>query len=274
MSDSDVLMAALERLLEPLAEILVRNGIPHAAFVEAAKHAYVRVAEREQGIDGRKQTISRMSVLTGLTRKEVSRILKQPRDASGEAAVRYHRASRVITGWIRDERYMDADGAPRPLPVEGDGPSFAELVKAYSGDVPARAILDELVRVGAVERDVDGIVHLRARGYLPQAGEADKLQILGTDVAGLISTIRHNLDARPGDAFYQRKVFYDQLPESCLPALRALASEHAQALLELLDEWMAARDIELNPPPKGQEAGPIGRAGIGIYYFEEDEREE
>ena len=73
MSENDALIEALDRLLEPLVQILVRNGVPHAAFGEIAKRAYVRVAEREKGIDGRKQTVSRMSVLTGLTRKEISR---------------------------------------------------------------------------------------------------------------------------------------------------------------------------------------------------------
>ena len=125
-----------------------------------------------------------------------------------------------------------------------------------------------------MSQDAEGAVHLETRGYLPHDGEADKLQILGTDVAGLVSTIRHNLDAVPGGAFYQRKVFYDQLPEDCLPALRRLSADKAQALLEQLDLWMSARDLELNPPPSGQEAGPTGRAGIGIYYFEEDERED
>lgn len=273
MSESDALIGALDRLLEPLARILVRNGIPHAAFAEIAKQAYVRAAEREEGIDGRKQTVSRMSVLTGLTRKEVARILKLPAEASGETAARYHRASRVITGWIRDERFLDEAGQPRALSIDGAGDTFATLVKAYSGDVPPRAILDELERVGAVARNGPSI-RLLERGYLPHAGEADKLQILGTDVAGLVSTIRHNLESQPDTALYQRKVFYDQLPVECLPELRKLAAHEGQALLELLDAWMASRDYELNPPPKGAEAGEIGRAGIGVYYFEENENEE
>lgn len=270
MPENDALIEALDRLLEPLVEILVRNGVPHAAFAEIAKRAYVRVAEAEEGIDGRKQTVSRMSVLTGLTRKEISRIRKLPAEASGETATRYHRASRVITGWIRDVRFQDEGGEPRPLPIDGQGDTFATLVRAYSGDVPPRAILDELERVGAVARD-GTYIRLIERGYLPHAGEADKLQILGTDVAGLISTIRHNLDAQPGTALYQRKVFYDQLPVECLPELRQLAAGKGQALLELLDAWMSNHDYEVTPPPEGEEAGEIGRAGIGVYYFEENE---
>ena len=135
-------------------------------------------------------------------------------------------------------------------------------------------MLDELERVEAVRRDGDERIHLVERAYLPRVGEADKLQILGTDVAGLISTIRHNLDAAPADARFQRKVFYDQLPPGCLPELRALVAEQGQALLERLNEWMAARDYELNPPADGAVPDELGRAGIGIYYFEEKDNEE
>jgi len=267
MPPDDALPSALEALLEPLVRLLIRNGMPHGALAEIAKRVYVRVAEDEERIAGRKQTVSRMSVLTGLTRKEIARLLKEPSADGAELTAQHHRAARVITGWIRDARFLDARGEPRALALEGDDDSFAALVKAFSGDVPHRAVLDELVRVGAVEQDADGRVRLLERGYLPRKGEAQKLQILGTDVAGLVRTIRHNLDAEKDERFFQRKVYYDNLPAACLPQLRALAADRGQALLELLDRWMAARDLDASPGAEG----PGGRrAGIGIYYFEDD----
>ena len=275
MSAPSALSAALERLLRPLVQLMLRNGIAYGAFGEIAKRVYVRVAAEEERIAGRKQTVSRMAILTGLTRKEVSRLLKLPPEPAEETAARYNRAARVITGWIRDERFLDAEGAPRPLALEGRGDTFATLVKSFSGDVPTRAILDELERVGAVKRSEDGAVCLQVRGYLPRDGEAEKLQILGTDVAGLISTIRHNLDTAsdaggPKDVgvFFQRKVFYDNLSSACLPELRDLSAEQGQELLELLDRFMARHDMDGKPDPDG-----LGghRAGIGIYYFEEND---
>ena len=271
MSDPQALSAAVERLLEPLVQLLIRNGVAHGAFSEIAKKVYVDVAAEEERIAGRKQTVSRMSILTGLTRKEVSRLLKLPTTSDAEPAARYNRAARVITGWIRDEQFQDEAGEPRPLRLDGEEPSFATLVKSYSGDVPPRAMLDELERVGAVRRSEDGVLTLEVRGYLPRSGEGQKLQILGSDVAGLISTIRHNLDAAPTEAFYQRKVFYDNLRRDCLPALRQLAAKHGQALLERLDAWMSEHDMDGDP----QEAELGGkRAGIGVYYFEENDEPE
>ena len=268
MHDTTALAQALDRLLDPLVEVLLRGGMPHKAFSEVAKRAYVRVAEREGGVGGRKQSTSRMAVRTGLTRKEISRLRKLPALQAEETSARYSRASRVVAGWLRDERFL-ADGEPAVLPLDGDDVSFATLVREFSGDVPARAMLDELMAAGTVERDGD-TVRLVERGYLPRRGEAEKLQILGSDVAGLVSTIRRNLDSEPDEAWYQRKVFADNLSVPALPRLRALTAEKGQALLEQLAAWMAEHDLDEHPELEGPGGG---RAGIGIYYFEEESEE-
>ncbi|MDA1195085.1 MAG: DUF6502 family protein [Planctomycetota bacterium] len=268
-SDAVALAAALDRLLEPLVEVLLRGGVPHRAFADLAKRAYVRVAEREGAADGRAPSVSSLAVRTGLTRKEVSRLRNLPPPPPEETSARYNRAARVLTGWVRDERFQ-AGGEPIDLEFDGEGATFATLVRAYAGDVPPRAVLDELERVGVVERTEAGRVRLLRRGYLPRRGEAERLQILGADVAGLIGTIRRNLDAEPDDAFFQRKVFYDNLAAGALPALRALSAREGQALLERLDAFMAEHDLDVHPDP-GEAGGR--RAGIGLYYFEEPPQE-
>ena len=98
MDDTDALAQALDRLLDPLVEILLRGGLPHRAFAEVAKRAFVRVAEREGGVSGRKQSTSRIALRTGLTRKEVGRLRKLPELRAEETAARYSRASRVVAG--------------------------------------------------------------------------------------------------------------------------------------------------------------------------------
>ena len=267
----DALTPALELLLEPLVQLMIRNGIAHGAFAEIAKRVYVQVAQDEGRIAGRKQSISRMSIMTGLTRKEVARLLRPAEDMHPHESASYNRAARVLTGWIRDERFTGADGEPRSLEIDGEGDDFSTLVRVFSGDMPPRAVLDELERVGAVERNGDGTVSLRTRAYLPRKGEAEKLGILGADVAGLISTIRHNLDEPDEDALFQRKVFYDNLTPESLPELKRLTAQHGQELLELLDRYMAEHDLDANPTP---DATGGKRAGIGVYYFQENDEDE
>ena len=237
------------------------------AFCDFAKQVYVEVGMREFGIPGRKQSVSRTSILTGLSRKEVQRTLgEQTQSASSEGQERYNRAARVIAGWVRDSEFTDRAGDPLVLAPAGDGASFSVLVKRYSGDVPARAVLDELLRVGAVEQLADGHIRLLSRAYIPRTSDLDKLDILGADVADLITTIDHNLGQGAGDPRFQRKVMYDNLPEEAISRFRALSAEQAQALLEKLDAWLSQHDRDMNPALKG--TGRV-RAGIGIYYFEE-----
>ncbi len=262
-----VLSAAVIRLLRPLVRILLRNGVPYGSFADLAKRVYVDVATDEFGIQGRKQTISRISIITGLSRKEAKRVkgLSYPEDTG--VAERYNRAARVISAWVRDDRFSDSKGQPAELPIEGEGATFSELVRLYSGDVPVRAILDELVRVGTIERLQDGRIRLLTRAYLPKTEEGDKLNILGTDVRDIIRTIDHNLICNQADSFFQRKVSYDNLPAEVLPKVRFLTSSEAQTLLEKMDQWLSQHDRDIDPSVSGTGKK---RAGLGIYYFEED----
>ena len=260
------LSAAVLRLLRPLVRILLRNGISYTTFADFAKWIYVDVASQEFGIEGRKQTTSRVSVITGLSRKEVMRVRKLPRPDDRETAEKYNRAARVIAAWRRDKVFLDAEGQPAPLPMSGSDASFTELVKRFSGDVPVRATLDELIRVGAVKRLEDGRICLLSRTYVPAHSDADKLHILGTDVALLISTIDHNLNPGQIGPFYQRKVAYDNLPDEVLPEFRKHATKKAQLYLENLDRWLSKHDRDDNPLVEGSGRN---QAGIGIYYFEE-----
>lgn len=257
--------AALMRLLRPLVRLLLRYHVPFSAFEELAKHAYVQAAMDDFALPGRKPTISRASILTGLTRKDVQRLVAEPEPVRAASQEGYNRAARVVTGWARDGEFQTLDGQPAALALQDGETSFAALVRRYSGDMPARAVLDELVSVGAVQVGDDGRVRLVQRAYVPQGGEVEKLGILGSDVGDLIGTIDHNLQHGADDARYQRKVMYRSMPADARPAFRELSARQAQQLLERLDAWLAEHDVD-NPPD--QPDAPRVRLGLGIYYFE------
>lgn len=266
-SISKTAQIAVAQLLRPLVRLLLRYGVPFGAFMEIAKRVYVDVAMADFQIPGRKPTVSRASVITGLTRKEVQRLRNLPPLEDGEVENRYNRAVRVISGWVRDRSFTDTSGVPAPLPLEGDGATFAALVRRYSGDVPMRAVLDELERVGAVERDEEGRAVLHNRAYIPTRGEADKLGILGTDVADLVATIDHNLREPPDRSRLQLKVAYDNLPREPLAKFKQNASQASLELLERFDKELSSIDRDVNAASQG--TGRM-RAGVGIYYFEEE----
>jgi hypothetical protein len=260
-----ILSRTVQRLLRPLVRILLRNGVSFGTFADLAKWVYVDVATREFALPGRKQSSSRVAVLTGLTRKEVHRLRQPLMPGDREISERYNRAARVIAGWRREHEFLDAEGRPAALPLSGETGSFTSLVRRFSGDMPVRAVLDELRRVGAITELDDGRVELVTRAYIPRTSETDKLQILGTDVAHLIATIDHNLRPDATEPFFQRKVAYDNLPDQVLPEFRKLSAEKGQLLLEALDRWLAQHDRDTKPGIEG-----TGRnwAGVGAYYFE------
>jgi hypothetical protein len=231
-SADTILSRAVQRLLRPLVRILLRNGVSYGTFADLARWVYVDVATREFAIGGRKQSTSRVAVVTGLTRKEVHRLRQPSMPGDREIAERYNRAARVIAGWRREREFLDDAGRPAALPVGGESGSFTSLVRRFSGDMPVRAVLDELRRVGAITELDDGRIELVTRAYVPKTSETDKLHILGTDAAHLIATIDHNLRSDSPEPLFQRKVAYDNVPDHVLPDFRRLSAEKAQLLLE------------------------------------------
>jgi hypothetical protein len=258
------LRSAVLHLLRPLVRILLNHGVPFESFAEIAKWAYVEVADREFAIPGRKQTDSRVSVLTGLTRKEVARIrhVDKPEDAASAGS--YNRAARVVSAWVREYPMEGTVSGAAPLPLDGRG-SLSDLVHRHSGDMPVRAVVDELLRVGAIRVRESGEAELLHRHYLPPSGERRKLVYLGHDVADLIATIGHNLEAKPGRTFFQRKVFYDNIPEEHMPRVREAARKRGEHAIDALVTDLAAHDRDANPKVEG--TGRM-RAMVGIYYHE------
>jgi len=265
---SEVLSTAVSRILRALIRVLLQHGVSYHAFADLAKWIYVDMAmdTDEFGVAGRKQSISRAAVLTGLSRKEVVRVSRLPRPADHANTKKPNRAARVIAAWLREPDFLHGD-EPAVLPIEGDGATFSELVRRYSGDVTAGAVLYELTRVGAVERLQDGRVRLVSHAYIPQVSDPDMLRIFGSDVSDLVSTIDHNLNPDTSQQpRFQRKVVFDNLPDSVLPEFHELSAKQAQSLLEMWAHWLARHDRDVNPSVEGSGRN---RAGVGIYYFEE-----
>lgn len=271
-SKHHILSAAVARILKPLIRMLLRSGVSYGTFADIAKRQYIEVALNEFSIEGRKQSVSRVSVITGLTRKEVRRVIGLDQAEEDQISDRYNRAARVVAGWRRDKDFLDQQGNPMDLSISGGANSFQGLVRRYSGDIPYRAVLDELDAAGSVERLDEDRVRLIHRAYLPKADESMKLHILGVDTALLIDTIDHNLNMKHQPPRFQRKVLYDNLPTEALPEFRRLSSKAGQALLEKLDKWLSGHDRDVNPKAAGTGRNTVG---VGIYYFEEQrDREE
>lgn len=252
-------------ILRPLIRILHRKGVAFGEFSLLARKVYVEIAEEALQQAHEKATSSRIAISTGLTRKEVAQLRQQEAEQLVSIA-RYNRSVRVIGGWLNDPDFNTDSGEPALLALQGDLPSFESLVNRYSGDMPYKAMLRELVQSGVLEINEQQQARLLVDAYIPQGSETEKLSILASDVALLINTINHNLNANTDSRYFQRKVSYDNLPQEVLPAFKQMVNTDAMSLLLKLNAWLAEQDRDHNPVITG--TGRM-RAGLGIYYFEE-----
>lgn len=150
----------LMRIFLGLSQLLVRQGYGYGRLAELAKLAFVDAASCIDRDARSRATNARIAALTGLTRLEVSRLLKVDRSRPVVAHDQLNRATRVAIGWLTDNSFTTAQHKPRSLPFSAPRSGFAQLVKKYSGDIPARAMLIEMTRLGLVRRNSSGNVSL------------------------------------------------------------------------------------------------------------------
>lgn len=263
----EFLVRSVSKITRSLAKIMLRQGISYAMFSEIARGAFVQAAKEFDDIEGRKLSDSRISIITGLSRKEVKRLRDQEVTGFLDDDARHNRAVRVVTAWNRQEKYCTTQRKPRVLPLHGDGPSLSELVSEYGGGVPVRAVVDELSRVGAIVETRPGHWRLANPAYVPNESTETVMKILGTDVPLLVDTINFNLEAKQDDKRFQRKVWYDNITQKDAKRFKTYAAAESFALLKKLDRWLAKHeaDPELNPVDSSERI----KTGVSVFFFEE-----
>jgi hypothetical protein len=194
------LVTLIVRTLRPIARIALRHCMSCLEFEDIARWVFVDVALNDPllSLSGRgRQFKSRAAILTGLSRKEVMRLSRQPMPGDGKELPSRNRAARVVAGWLLPP-YVDGRGAPKVLPIKGGDGSFLGLVRSYGGDVPYRAILDELLDNGVVERVNGKGLRLKSKGKLYPRGSHEALQKAGDGLDGLLAHVEKHLhvDAR------------------------------------------------------------------------------
>jgi hypothetical protein len=270
------LKTALLKMLRPIVNLLIKYEISHSEFSEITKQSYVFVAFNDFAIPNRKKTFSRAAVLSGLSRKEVVRLLNGAESTFSTPKIHINRAARVVTGWLNDPDFLDAAGNPQTLPIrpglgKWKGLTFADLVERYSGDITARAILDELTRLNiAGIKDKHSVCLLKA-GFIPDQNDAESIDILFNCAGNLLKTGVFNItEAKQQDKRYQRQLAHFDVPQSIAEEFKAYSQKRSQDLLLELDKWLATK-YSSNAPKSENRKSSIG---VGIYYFEDNDHED
>ncbi|WP_298966894.1 DUF6502 family protein [uncultured Methylobacterium sp.] len=255
------LQAPLARLLRPLVRLFVRTGITFPALTTLLRELYVNVAEYDFALPGKEQTDSRVSLLTGIHRKEVRRLRGAGAPVNAVPAS-VSRTSRIIARWLAAPDFTDAEGRPRPLPRAGeDGPSFESLVASVTRDLRPRAVLDEWLDRGLAVQDPEGRIVLAEAAFVPQGGGEQQLYYFGRNLHDHIAAAVANiLDDKP--RFLERAVHYDGLSPDLARRLEARAREIAMAALQEANREAHAA-CEADP-------GGDARWNFGVYVYAEE----
>jgi len=257
----------LARLLRPLVRLLIKIGLTFPALCDLLSDLYINVAEYDFALPGKPQTDSRVSLLTGIHRKEVSR----QRGAGAPVCVvptSISRASQILAAWLGSPQFTDAQGSPLPLARSDDrvspsgNPSFESLVASVTKDLRPRAVLDEWLNRKLVAVDPDGRIILLAAALTPSAGDEDQLYYFGRNLHDHIAAAVANIsEDRP--PFLERAVHYDRLSHKSAATLVEFSREQAtQMLLAVNRKALSLCDAD---------GGGDKRWILGVYVYSGDD---
>jgi hypothetical protein len=238
--------------------------VQYPLFSDLLKSVYVGVADAEFKVDGRRQTQSRISLLTGVHRKDVRRLVGEDR-TSDKMPEDVSLGVQIAALWLSHPDFQDPRGAPLALPrlaSSGAPQSFESLVSRVSKDIRSRSVLDEWLRLGVVQVDGEDRVRLKADAFVPEKGFAEKVFFLGQNVHDHLDTAVHNVSGQ-GAPRLERSVFYEGLSPESIAELAELARKHGmEALLEINRhaKQLQERDSALG---NGTE-----RMNFGLYFYQ------
>ncbi len=249
--------------MQPLAALSVARGMSFAAVEEMLKMAFVDAARVAHSNAAAHRMVSRISTVTGLNRREVSRLTQASSADAPMRAPRRSPATQVFTRWLAEPSLKTAKGKPLPLPRQGPAPSFEELARSVNRDVHPRSLLEELCRLGLVRVDGD-TVHVVRESFVPKEDIDRMLGFLGSNVGDHLRAAVSNVLTDP-PRHLEQAVFADELSQASLEEFRQIVHGQWQALLQATVPLLH-RLIEADRAAKRTQDQ---RVRVGMYMFSE-----
>lgn len=268
MTDSPIrsaLLSAIHRVLSPVVRVMLGHEITLPMAVELLKRVFVEVAERDFRLDKKGSTDSRISLITGVHRKDVKRLRELPH-VEADLPPKVSLSAQIVATWITGRDWIDANGSPRPLArlaKRCNGPSFEALVASISQDIRPRSVLDEWLRLGVVQINADDEVVLTSNAFVPKDGIEEKLAYYGHNLGDHAAAAADNVLGTPRP-WFERSVHHVALSEAQIEQLRQRAAELGMQLLTELHTMaeQAADDCEATK-----------RFTCGVYFYSADNQD-
>jgi hypothetical protein len=252
---------ALDLVLDPLLDLMFDVGLSVQELNHLIRSGAVRVASRRLLRDGGRLSKSRIAIITGIPRSEVTKLSKLA-NKLGEAKINEQPARRVLTGWASDPKFQGVSGDPEILPIFGSGRSFEKLVSLYGAGIPVRAMLDELIHLGVVERLPKQRIGTKARVPSFVGMSPDAIKAAGEHCKDLLGTLTQSLRRAERPLFQATSLISDADPRM-LPAIRRQIAAQGRFFLNSASSVLKRSRAK----KKGLDA-EARRIGVTIYFFE------
>ena len=265
------LTAAVRRLLRPLVKLLLNYSVQYPAFTNLLKQTYVEMATA-MPVDGKIQTDSRVSLLTGIHRLDVKRLRNEIVSGNEGPPMSVSIGAQIVARWTAHAEYLDNKGRPLPLhrlASAGGMMSFESLVRSVSKDIRPRVVLDEWLRLGIAQVDNLDRVILLTDAFIPSHGLDEKLFYLGKNVHDHLDACAHNLTRPDVPPLLERSVYYDHLSKDSTLIL----STYARQLSSQVMQAFSQKAMELQERDH-QNADARHRVTYGLYFYQANEQEE
>lgn len=271
----DALLSALEAILRPIVKLLLQSGVGYTEFASVAKLVFVQVATDDYMKRGRPTNFSQVSAMTGISRKEVSRIRKRPPEERWTPNMEASPVNTILHEWHFDPDFSDGVGTAKSLPFEGPR-SFSALVSRYGGDIPPGAMRGTLEKAGIVSTDLDGLVSVTQPYFFSRTFDEDLIRQLAFSMGNLGSTLVYNAslhqrsdlanESRTELPRLERGVWSEHLTPEGAARFKAWVENTAPRFLDEANHLIGEAEL-----PRSLWGSTTPRAiGVGIYYYEED----
>ena len=236
-TEQQALLAAMGHLLKPFAKLGLAKGVPIQAIEELVRHAYVDAAKQACQGDNPERLTSRISTMTGLTRREVGRIQQTP---TPELPVTRSAATDLLTYWTSQTGYVDKAKKPIPIPRQGPAPSFEALAATVTKDVHARSLLAEMIRLNLVtHRKTTDTIELLEDIFVPNNDWSQMVGFLGVNVGDHLEAAVTNV-LGDGHQHFEQALFADELSAESLTQAKTLISAQWRHLITTLGPELQA----------------------------------
>ncbi len=255
------LYQSIRVMLRPIVRFCLNRAMKVQDILECLKFALIDVGVEEISKFDERVNVSKLSVATGLRRREVMRIYQQGDHKAWAVGL----TTKVIGAWQTDHRFLTKQRKPRVLSLAGQESEFVRLVRSVSQDVPTASVLFDLERMGAVQRTERG-VELLVEGLPGERDLSEACRMLGEDVNALIRAIEENVEREHKTPNLHLRTVFDNIAAEDLNELRQIILKAGSDFHTKLAKRVARYDLDIRPRPGVKGGGKVTVTSFGVSW--------